>query len=112
MDFGVIFLSHVESYKDVALAESQGFSHAWFGDSQMVWADVYQCMALCAANTTTIKMGTNVTNPSSRIAPVGPKCLEIRELHFDAIHLLADRAPKQSRRYREWLEETILRPAQ
>ena len=38
MDFGVIFLSHVESYKDVALAESQGFSHAWFGDSQMVWA--------------------------------------------------------------------------
>ena len=70
MDFGVIFLSHVESYKHVALAESQGFSHAWFGDSQMVWADVYQCMALCAANTTTIKLGTNVTNPSSRIAPV------------------------------------------
>ena len=70
MDFGVIFLSHVDSYKHVALAESQGFSHAWFGDSQMVWADVYQCMALCAANTTTIKLGTNVTNPSSRIAPV------------------------------------------
>ncbi|MBF6558890.1 MAG: LLM class flavin-dependent oxidoreductase [Candidatus Binataceae bacterium] len=70
MDFGVIFLSHVESYKDVMFAESKGFSHAWFGDSQMVWGDVYQCMALCAAKTSTIKLGTNVTNPSSRIAPV------------------------------------------
>lgn len=70
MDFGVIFLSHVESYKEAALAETQGFTHAWFDDSQMVWADVYQCMALCATKTTTIKLGTNVTNPSSRIAPV------------------------------------------
>ncbi len=70
MDFGIIFLSHVESYKEAALAETQGFTHAWFGDSQMVWADVYQCMALCATKTTTIKLGTNVTNPSSRIAPV------------------------------------------
>jgi len=70
MDFGIIFLSHVESYKEAALAETQGFTHAWFGDSQMVWADVYQCMALCAIKTTTIKLGTNVTNPSSRIAPV------------------------------------------
>ncbi len=70
MEFGVIFLTHVESHKDAAFAESKGFSHAWFGDSQMVWGDVYQCMALCAAKTTTIKLGTNVTNPSSRIAPV------------------------------------------
>ena len=70
MDFGVIFLSHVESYKEAAFAEAKGFTHAWFGDSQMVWADVYQCMALCASKTTTIKLGTNVTNPSSRIAPV------------------------------------------
>jgi len=70
MDFGIISLSHVESYKEAALAESKGFTHAWFGDSQMVWADVYQCMALGASKTTTIKLGTNVTNPSSRIAPV------------------------------------------
>jgi alkanesulfonate monooxygenase SsuD/methylene tetrahydromethanopterin reductase-like flavin-dependent oxidoreductase (luciferase family) len=70
MDFGVISLSNVESYKETALAETQGFTHAWFGDSQMVWADVYQCMALSAIKTTTIKLGTNVTNPSSRSAPV------------------------------------------
>ena len=70
MDFGFISLSNVESYKAVALAETKGYTHAWFGDSQMVWADVYQCMALSAVKTTTIKLGTNVTNPSSRIAPV------------------------------------------
>ena len=70
MDFGVISLTTVESYKDIAFAEAQGFTHAWLADSQMVWADVYQCMALCTTKTTTIKLGTNVTNPSSRIAPV------------------------------------------
>lgn len=70
MDYGVIFLSHVECYKEAAFAEKKGFTHAWFGDSQMVWGDVYQCMALCATHTSTIKLGTNVTNPSSRIAPV------------------------------------------
>ena len=70
MDFGIIFLPTVESYKEASFAESKGFTHAWFGDSQMIWADVYQCMALCANHTKTIKLGTNVTNPSSRIAPV------------------------------------------
>ena len=70
MDYGVIFLSHVETYKDVMIAEEKGYTHAWFGDSQMVWSDVYQCMALSATHTKTIKLGTNVTNPSSRIAPV------------------------------------------
>lgn len=70
MDFGVIFLANIESGKDAAFAESKGFTHAWFGDSQMVWADAFQCLALCTATTKTIKLGTNVTNPKSRIAPV------------------------------------------
>ena len=70
MDFGILCLASIESWKDVASAESKGFSHAWIADSQMVWADPYQCLALCAFNTRAIKLGTNVTNPSSRIAPV------------------------------------------
>lgn len=70
MDFGIISLPSVESSKDIAFAETQGFTHAWLGDSQMVWADAFQCLALCATQTKTIKLGTNVTNPSSRIAPV------------------------------------------
>jgi len=70
MDFGIICLATVESRQDVAFAEANGFTHAWLADSQMVWADAYQCLALCANDTSRIKLGTNVTNPSSRIAPV------------------------------------------
>jgi alkanesulfonate monooxygenase SsuD/methylene tetrahydromethanopterin reductase-like flavin-dependent oxidoreductase (luciferase family) len=70
MDCGILCLSSVEAVKEVVLAESKGFSHAWLADSQMVWSDVYQCLALCATATKKIKLGTNVTNPSSRIAPV------------------------------------------
>src|SRR5215471_14217782 len=70
MDFGIISLSTVDSCKDIAFAETKGFTHAWLADSQMVWADAYQCLALCANDTSKIKLGTNVTNPSSRIAPV------------------------------------------
>jgi 5,10-methylenetetrahydromethanopterin reductase len=70
MNFGVIFLPNRETSKDAAFAESKGFTHAWVGDSQMVWADAFQCLALSTTTTKTIKLGTNVTNPSARIAPV------------------------------------------
>lgn len=70
MDYGFAFLSTVDIADDVAHAERCGFTHAWLYDSQMICADVYQCLALCAGKTSSIKLGTNVTNPSSRIAPV------------------------------------------
>ena len=70
MDYGVIFLTHPGCHKDAVSVEEMGYTHLWFGDSQMVWSDVYQCMALCATKTKSIKLGTNVTNPSSRIAPI------------------------------------------
>src|SRR5437016_8450476 len=70
MDFGILCLASVDSSRDVAFAEVNGFTYAWIADSQMVWADPFQCLALSAINTRTIKLGTNVTNPSSRIAPV------------------------------------------
>ena len=38
------------------------------------------------------------------LGPIGQAACE---LHFDAIHLLTDHAPKQSRRYREWLKERL-----
>jgi len=70
MEFGILCLASIDSWKDVAFAETNGFTHAWIADSQMVWADPFQCLVLCAVNTRTIKLGTNVTNPSSRISPV------------------------------------------
>jgi 5,10-methylenetetrahydromethanopterin reductase len=70
MDYGFGFLSAVDLVDAVVLAEQKGFTHAWLYDSQMVSADVYQCLALCSQKTSKIKLGTNVTNPASRIAPV------------------------------------------
>jgi 5,10-methylenetetrahydromethanopterin reductase len=70
MDYGFAFLSALDIHKEVALAERRGFTHAWLYDSQMVCADVFQCLALCAIKSRRIKLGTNVTNPLSRIAPV------------------------------------------
>jgi hypothetical protein len=40
MDYGFAFLSAVDLHKDVALAESKGFTHAWLYDTQMICADV------------------------------------------------------------------------
>ncbi|MSR15523.1 MAG: LLM class flavin-dependent oxidoreductase [Gammaproteobacteria bacterium] len=70
MDYGFAFLSTVDIADEVALAEHEGFTHAWLYDTQMLCADVFQCLALCTQKTRNIKLGTNVTNPASRIAPV------------------------------------------
>lgn len=71
MDFGLVFQSRVTTTpEEVAFAEEKGFTHGWLYDSQMIYSDVYVTMALCAERTSTIKLGTGVTNPKSRIAPV------------------------------------------
>ncbi len=71
MDFGVGFQSHIHNgWKHAMLAEQMGFSHAWFVDSQMIASDVYACMALAAAHTQTIRLGTGVTVVGTRIPPV------------------------------------------
>jgi alkanesulfonate monooxygenase SsuD/methylene tetrahydromethanopterin reductase-like flavin-dependent oxidoreductase (luciferase family) len=92
MDFGLISLARVAARIDVAFAEASGFTHAWIADSQMVWADVFQCLALAANDTSKIKLGTNVTNPSSRIAPVTacklchPQCSRPRACDYGYRH--------------------------
>jgi 5,10-methylenetetrahydromethanopterin reductase len=70
----------VDIHKDVELAEGKGFSHAWLYDTQMICADVFQCLALCTAKTKKIKLGTNVTNPLSRIALVSANKFAILNL--------------------------------
>ncbi len=70
MDFGIVFPSYLDAWKDAALAEDNGFTHAWFYDSQMLYSDVYVCMALAAEHTQRIKLGTCVAIVGNRIAPV------------------------------------------
>ena len=70
MDFGITFPTYIRAWEDARMAEDYGFSHAWFYDSQMLYSDVYASMALVAANTRSIKIGTLVSILGNRIAPV------------------------------------------
>ncbi len=59
-------ISHWEFIKEL---EDLGYDAAWVPDSQMIWSDCYSVMALAAANTSRIKIGTGVAIPGTRIAP-------------------------------------------
>lgn len=50
----------------VARAEDGGFDIAWLPDSQFLWRDVWATLALAARETSTIKLGTCVTNVETR----------------------------------------------
>lgn len=75
MEFGIFLPARVDIHPIVQRAEAAGFTHAWLYDSQMLFADVYACLALCAEHTRTIKLGPGVTNPASRIAPLTASCM-------------------------------------
>lgn len=70
MEFGLSYPAKPDAWKDLVLAEDRGFTHCWFYDSQMIYSDVYACMALAADKTKRIKLATGVAIPSNRIAPV------------------------------------------
>jgi alkanesulfonate monooxygenase SsuD/methylene tetrahydromethanopterin reductase-like flavin-dependent oxidoreductase (luciferase family) len=70
MEFGVTVDTHVSKWDLIRYAEELGYDRAWVPDSQMIWSDCYTTLALAAANTRKIKIGTGVAIPGTRIAPV------------------------------------------
>ena len=70
MHFGIAFPTYVEAWRDAEIAEANGFTHAWFYDSQLLYSDVWACMALAAEHTRSLVLGTLVAIPTNRIAPV------------------------------------------
>lgn len=76
MDFGtVVFAKPNSCAEEAKLAEECGFSHAWVADSHMMAGDVYMCLALMAAATSHIRLGTGVAVPGGRIAPLTASCV-------------------------------------
>src|SRR4051812_40388035 len=47
-------------------AEDLGFSHGWLFDSHVLWRDPYPLLTLIAEHTSTLRLGTCVTNPGTR----------------------------------------------
>ncbi len=70
MKFGVMIAPHVRDWQILKLAEDLGYDHGWVPDSQMIWSDCYAVLALAAANTSRIKLGSGVSIAPTRIAPV------------------------------------------
>ncbi len=70
MDIGICVASKIDDIGYIARAEELGYSHAWLADSHMIWSDPYACLALAAARTSTIKLGTGVSVAATRPAPV------------------------------------------
>lgn len=50
----------------VVAAEDHGFDFVGITDGQMIWRDVYQCLALAAVQTERVRLGPWVTNPITR----------------------------------------------
>ncbi|MBV8772126.1 MAG: LLM class flavin-dependent oxidoreductase [Deltaproteobacteria bacterium] len=70
MEFAIAYPARPDAWQDLVIAEDNGFTHAWFYDSQMIYSDVYVCLALAAEHTRRIKLATGVAIPSNRIEPV------------------------------------------
>ena len=69
MDFGFTLKPEHSIERTIALtrqAEAAGFTYGWLFDSHVLWKDVYPLLTLMAVNTTTLRLGTCVTNPATR----------------------------------------------
>jgi 5,10-methylenetetrahydromethanopterin reductase len=70
MRFGIVAPPAPDAPHWSRVAEELGFESTWLFDSHMVYADVYATLALCAARTRRMIVGTGVAVAPSRIAPV------------------------------------------
>ncbi len=70
MDLGVCIATKIDDIDHAVLAEQLGYSHLWVADSQMLWSDCYATMALIAARTERIKLGTGVAVAGTRTSAV------------------------------------------
>jgi probable F420-dependent oxidoreductase len=69
MQFGFTLKPEHSIERTLALtrqAEAAGFSYGWLFDSHVLWRDPYPLLTLMAEATTTLRLGTCVTNPATR----------------------------------------------
>ncbi len=69
MKYSLHVSTRITDWKFIRELEDLGYDAAWVPDSQMIWSDCYATMALAAANTSRIRIGTGVAIPGTRIAP-------------------------------------------
>ncbi len=70
MEFCIGICAKIDAVGLVKQAEDVGASHFGVGDGPLLFSDPYQYLALASRETSRIKLGTWVTNPLTRSAPV------------------------------------------
>src|SRR5918912_72671 len=73
LEFAITFKPDMPPARIVRLtrqAETAGFGYGWCFDSHVIWQEPYPLLALMAANTARMRLGTCVTNPAVRDATV------------------------------------------
>ena len=58
-------------------AEAAGFDHGWLFDSHVLWRDPYPLLTLMVGASTTLRLGTCVTNPATREPSVTASTLAV-----------------------------------
>ena len=80
MDFGFTLKPDHSIERTLALtrqAEAAGFSYGWLFDSHVLWRDPYPLLTLMAGATTSMRLGTCVTNPATREPSVTASTLAV-----------------------------------
>ena len=70
MKFGAMLVPNISNWRLFVELEDMGYDCAWSPDSQMIYSDTYAVLALAAANTSRIRLGTGVAIAPTRLAPV------------------------------------------
>src|SRR5438874_12802733 len=69
MQFGITLKPDISVERIVGLtkqAEAAGFKYGWLFDSHVLWREPYPLLTLMAGATTSLRLGTCVTNPATR----------------------------------------------
>ncbi len=67
--FGVELHEYLDArtnLEEAQLSERLGYDSVWFGDSQLIWRELYVLMGATAATTSRVLIGAGVTNPLTR----------------------------------------------
>lgn len=80
MEFGFTLKPDHSIERTIALAkqaEAAGFTYGWLFDSHVLWREPYVLLTLMARETTTLRLGTCVTNPATREPSVTASALAV-----------------------------------
>jgi len=80
MQFGFTLKPESSIERTLALtrqAEAAGFEYGWLFDSHVLWREPYVLLTLMAQATTTLRLGTCVTNPATREPSVTASTLAV-----------------------------------